>query len=223
MLIELQDVLIFVHVLLFGYWLGSDLGVFFCDSQLTREDLSLDERLRVRDIRRKVDMAPRTCAPLILPIGFNLSVYHGSQITGWWLVMIWVLCLFWLAMLWAGRFAIGTAREGTLDRANQVLFFLVALAMAALGVYALFTGEPVAERWLAVKMVLYGLMALSANWILRAADLWEPIFDLVRAGGEQRIEGEKKMKKNRINAGSAAGTLWLVVLLIAFLGATKPF
>jgi hypothetical protein len=52
MTIELQGVLIFFHVLLFGYWLGADLGVFFCDSQLTRDDLSLDERLRVRRIRR---------------------------------------------------------------------------------------------------------------------------------------------------------------------------
>ena len=223
MLIEFQDVLIFAHVLLFGYWLGSDLGVFFCDSQLTREDLSLEERLRVRGIRHKVDMAPRTCAPLILPIGFNLAVYHGSEVTGGWLVLIWALSLAWLAMLWAGRFAIGTSREGSLDKTNQILFFLVALAMAALGVYALITGEPVAERWIAVKLVLYGLMALSANWILSAANRWEPIFEMVRAGGEERIEGEKRMKKNRINAGSAAGTLWLVVLLIAFVGATKPF
>ena len=223
MYIGLHEVLIFFHVLLFGYWLGSDLGVFFCDSQLTREDLSLDERLRVRAIRRNLDMAPRTCAPLILPIGFNLAVYHGSQITGWWLVLIWALSLGWLAMLWAGRLTIGTPREQALNKANQVLFFLVAVALAILGIYALITGEPVAQHWIAVKLVLYGLMALAANWILHAADLWEPIFEMVRAGGEQRIEGEKLMKKNRINAGSAAGSLWLVVLLIAFIGATKPF
>ena len=37
--IDTQGVLIFFHVLVFGYWLGADLGVFFCDSQLTREDL----------------------------------------------------------------------------------------------------------------------------------------------------------------------------------------
>jgi len=223
MFIELQDVLIFVHVLLFGYWLGSDLGVFFCDSQLTREDLSLEERLRVRDIRRKIDMAPRTCAPLILAIGFTLSVEHGSQITGWWLVLVWVLSLAWLAMLWAGRFSIGTPYEENLNTMNRVLFLVIAFVMTALGVYALILGQPVAAPWLAMKLALYGLMALAATWILRAADHWEPIFEMVRAGGEQRVEGEKRMKKNRINAGSAAGTLWLVVLLIAFLGSTKPF
>ena len=221
--IDIQDVLVFFHVLLFGYWLGSDLGVFYCDSQLTREDLSLDERLRVREIRRNIDMAPRTCAPLILPIGFSLALRYGSQVTGWWLDAIWVLSLAWLAMLWVERATIGTARESTLNRANLAIWFLVAFAMTALGAYALVTGEPVAARWLAVKIVLYGLMVLSATWILRAADRWEAIFDMVRAGGEQKIEGEKRMKKNRLSAGSAAATLWFVVLLIAFVGATKPF
>jgi len=221
--IDLQGVLMFFHVLLFGYWLGSDLGVFYCDSQLTREDLSLDERLRVREIRRNVDMAPRTCAPLILPIGFTLALQHGSLIDGWWLAMIWVLSLGWLSMLWVERLTIGTSREHALNKINRVLWFLTAFAMTGLGVYVLTTGNLISDTWLGVKIALYGLMVLSATWILRAADQWEPIFDMVRAGGEQRIEGEKRMKKNRINAGSAAGTLWFVVLLIAFIGATKPF
>lgn len=221
--IDLQDVWIFLHVLLFGYWLGADLGVFYCDSQLTRDDLSLDERLRVREIRRKVDMAPRTCVALILPIGFMLAVQYGSQITGWWLGLIWVLSLVWLALLWAERATVGTARGRTLERGNRVLWYLIAAVMTALGVYALLTGEPVAERWLAAKFMLYGLMMLSATWILRAADHWDGIFEMVRAGGEQKVEGEKRMKKNRLNAGGAAVTLWFLVLLIAFVGATKPF
>lgn len=221
--IELYDVLVFFHVLLFGYWLGSDLGVFFCDSQLTREDLSLEERLRVREIRRKVDMAPRTCAPLILPIGFTLAVTRGSEVTGPWLGVVWVLSLAWLAMLWIERAAVGTPREPTLNRVNRVIWFAIAFAMTALGVYALLTGSPVPEGWLAAKIALYGLMVLSATWILRAADHWEPIFAMVRAGGEQAVEGERRMKRNRLNAGSAAGTLWLVVLIIGFLGSTKPF
>ncbi len=221
--IDLQGVLIFVHVLLFGYWLGADLGVFYCDSQLTRDDLSLEERLRVREIRRIVDMAPRTCVALILPIGFMLSVQYGSPITGWWLVVIWVLSLGWLSLLWAVRATIGTARGRLLERLDRVVWYLLAVIMTGLGVYALVTGEPVAERWLALKMALYGLMIFSATWILRAADHWEGIFAMVRAGGEERIEGEKRMKKNRLNAGSAAVTLWCLVLLIGFVGATKPF
>ena len=46
---------------------------------------------------------------------------------------------------------------------------------------------------------------------------------MVRAGGEQAVEGERLMKKNRIQAGSAASTLWFFVLLIGFVGAAKLF
>ncbi len=221
--IEIQNVLIFVHVLLFGYWLGSDLGVFYCDSQLTRDDLSLDERLRVRKIRRKVDMAPRTCVALILPIGFSLAVQYGSPIAGWWLALIWLLSLAWLASLWAVRLTVESAVGRTIDKYDRLVWYAVAAAMVGFGLYTLITGDVITESWLATKIFLYGMMVVSALWILSAGDKWEPIFEMVRAGGEQAVEGEKLMKKNRINAGSAAGTLWAIVLLIAFVGATKPF
>ena len=223
MAIDLQDVLIFFHVLLFGYWLGADFGVFFCDSQLTREDLSLDERLRVRRIRRKIDLAPRTCVPLILPIGFTLGVQWGSPIDGWWLVLIWVMSLAWLVILWAERLTVEMPVGRTIHKIDRVSWYVVAVAMLTLGIYSLLTGEPISARWMSTKILLYGFMVVSAIWIARAADRWPPIFEMVRAGGEQAVEGEKRMKKNRINCGSAAGTLWAIVLLIAFVGATKPF
>ncbi len=223
MAIEMQTVLIFFHVLLFGYWLGADLAVFFCDSQLTREDLSLDERLRVRGIRRKIDLAPRTCVPLILPLGFTLAVQWGSPIDGWWLALIWVLSLAWLVILLSERLTVEKQVGPIIKRIDHIIWFAVAAAMLALGVYSLITGEPIAERWIATKVLLYGFMVVAAIWITLAADRWPPIFAMVRAGGEQAFEGEKLMKKNRVNCGSAAGTLWAIVLLIAFVGATKPF
>ncbi len=161
--IDIQNVLIFVHVLLFGYWLGSDLGVFYCDSQLTRDDLSLDERLRVRQIRRKVDMAPRTCVALILPIGFSLAVQYGSPITGWWLALIWVLSLGWLVSLWAVRLTVDSAIGRTIDKYDRLVWYSVAIAMVGLGIYTLITGDVITESWLATKIFLYGLMVVSGR------------------------------------------------------------
>jgi hypothetical protein len=223
MTIELQGVLIFFHVLLFGYWLGADLGVFFCDSQLTRDDLSLDERLRVRRIRRKIDLAPRTCVPLILPLGFTMAVPWGSPVDGGWLVLIWILSLAWLVLLWSERLTADKPIGKTIHKLDRIAWYSVAVVTLGLGLYSLATGAPFAERWISVKVLLYGFMVLSAVWITAAADRWPPIFAMVRAGGNQAVEGERLMKRNRVNCGSAAGTLWAIVLLIAFVGATKPF
>ena len=221
--IALQSVLIWFHVLLFGYWLGADLGVFFCDDILTRSELSLEERLRVRKIRRKLDMAPRSCIALILPIGFTLAVQYGSPITGGWLVLVWVLSLAWLASIWTVRLTVNLPNGRLIEKYDRFSWYGIGIAMLALGIFALVTGEPIVERWLAVKMALFGVMTLSACWILWAGDQWAPLFDMVRAGGDQAVEGERLMKINRIHAGSAAATLWFFVLLIAFVGATKPF
>lgn len=223
MAIDLQSVLIFFHVLLFGYWLGADLGVFFCDSQLTRSDLSLDERLRVRKIRGKIDIAPRTCVALILPVGFTLSVQWGSPLDGGWLVLIWALSIAWLGMLVADRLTAGKPIGPLVHQIDRWLWRVAAAGMLALGGYSLATGEPFSETWISVKVLLYGFMILGAIWITAAADRWPPIFAMVRAGGEEAVRGEGLMKKNRINCGSAAATLWVIVLLIAFVGATKPF
>ncbi len=218
-----QGVLIFFHVLIFGYWLGADLGVFFCDSQLTREDLSLEERLRVRQIRRKIDMAPRTAVALILPLGFTLAVQYGSPITGWWLALVWVISFVWLVILWATRLTVGKPIGRAVDKVDRIAWSSAAVLMTGLGLYALISNNVFAENWLAIKITLYGLMVFSALWIFAAGDRWAPIFEMVGAGGEQAIEGEKRMKKNRINAGGAAVTLWALVLLVGVVGATKPF
>lgn len=223
MTIDSQGVLIFFHVLLFGYWLGADLGVFFCDSQLTRSDLSLDERLRVRKIRRKIDIAPRTCVALILPLGFTMAVRWGSPLDGWWLVLIWALSIAWLAMLVADRLTADKPIGPLIHKIDRWLWRIAAAGTLALGAYSLATGAPFSEAWISTKVLLYGFMILAAIWITSAADRWPPIFAMVRAGGEEAVRGEILMKKNRINCGSAAGTLWVIVLLIAFVGATKPF
>lgn len=220
--IDGHSVLVFFHALLFGYWLGADLGVFFCDSQLTRDDLDIEERLRVRRIRYKVDMAPRTCLVLILAVGFSLALRFGSPADGIWLALIWSACLAWLALIWAARLQGGTARGRALSRIDRVVWLLVGAAMIGTGGYALITGELFAGRWLAFKVLLFGVITWNGIWIMRVGDRWYPLFEAVRAGGTEASAAEQEMKVNRRRAATAAGVLWALVLIMAFMGTVKP-
>jgi hypothetical protein len=223
MSIDAHSVLAFVHILLFGYWLGADLGVFFCDSQLKRDDLSLDERLRVRRIRYKVDMAPRTCFVLILAVGFSLAVRYGSPVTGTGLALVWIGCLAWLALIWIARLKADTPEGKWLSKLDRAIWWIVGGAMIGVGAAALLTGAPVAAPWLGAKMLLYGIIAWNGIWIMRVGDRWYGLFAMVRAGGNERARGEALIKVNRNHAAAAAGTLWFIVLVVAFLGRVKPF
>ena len=72
----------FFHVCLFVYAIGGDIAVYYIGNYLTKDDLSIDERLRVRSMRFIVDMSARTSLVLLLPIGFTLATTFGSTIRG---------------------------------------------------------------------------------------------------------------------------------------------
>ena len=222
MYVDTHSLILFIHVLLFGYWLGADLGVFFCDSQMIRADLDIEERMRVRRIRYKVDMAPRTCVVLILGFGFTLALQFGSPLHGGLLALVWIACLIWLALIFGGRFHPNLDLRRRLGRIDRGVWVLVGAVMIGFGLYNAF-GGPIADRWLAYKIIIFGVIAWNGIWIMRVGDRWYPLIDMVRAGGEEKIRGEALMRTNRKWAATAAGVLWFLVLLMAFLGTTKPF
>ncbi len=223
MSIEPYVVLLYLHILVFGYWLGADLGVFFCDSQLTRHDLDIEERMRVRQIRYKVDMAPRVSIVLILGLGFTLATYHGSPITGGWLVLVWLACAGWLASIVSVR-RLGRSPRGVWwARWDRRIWWLVGAAMIGLGVIALGTEWLRVPAWLGVKMVIYGLIAWNGIWIMRSADHWYPLIERVRRGGEDAVRAQPLMDRTRFWCGLSAATLWFLVLVVAFIGTAKPF
>jgi hypothetical protein len=219
---ETYTILLYFHILVFGYWLGADLGVFFCDNQMTRDDLDIEERMRVRQIRYKVDMAPRISIVLMLGLGFSLAQYHGSPIAGGWLALVWLACAAWLASIFAVRL-LGRSRRGLWwGRMDRRIWWLVGGAMIVLGASPLYSGASGMPNWLALKMVLYGLIVWNGIWIMRSADHWYPLIEMARRGGEDRLRAEPLMKTTRFWCGTSAGVLWFLVLLVAFIGTAKP-
>ena len=55
----------FIHVVLFAYWLGADLGVFLCGRAARRKNISDEARALVRRVGHVIDMGPRTAAVLM--------------------------------------------------------------------------------------------------------------------------------------------------------------
>jgi small-conductance mechanosensitive channel len=101
--------------------------------------------------------------------------------------------------------------------------YIVIAAMAAFGTYCLVTGEFIAHKWLAVKIILFAAILLNGVWIRRIAIRWQGAFDLVLADGDSRAQGEKMLVEINSMANRAAFLIWLLVVLMAFLGEVKPF
>jgi hypothetical protein len=221
--IDVMRVVAFVHVVLFAYWLGADLGVFLHSKRLTRDDIPLDERLRTREIGVLIDMAPRTALVLMVPVGFTLSVNWGSPITGGWLAALWVFGLAWLWLVWEVHHKKNEPLGKALQRVDFAIRYVVLAGMLGLGGYSLITGEPIAATWLALKMVLFAGIIMNGIWLRLIAGRWVVAFDLIRKGGDNVATGEQMIKDNRKVASKAALLIWFLVALMAFLGVVKPF
>lgn len=223
MYLDFHNLLVFVHVVLFVYSIGGDIAVFYIGKYLTREDLSLDERLRVRDIRLMVDMSARTCLVLLLPVGFTLATAYNSPLTGSWLILFWGASLGWLWLVWLIHLKRESLLGETLRSIDIWIRYGVAMGMIGFGAYSFLSDGPIYDGWLATKITLYGVVILNGIWIRTIIARWQHAYDLVRAGGDERIRGEQRMKKIQAASNRAALSIWVLVMAMAFMGQMKPF
>lgn len=216
-------VVAFIHVLLFAYWLGADLGVFIHGRRLTRDDIPLDERLRTREIAVMIDMGPRTALPLMVPVGFTLASNWGLPLSGAAMISLWVAGMAWVWLVWEVHHKKNLPVGRALQRIDFAIRYAVLAVMLGIGGYSLVTGAPVDQKWLAVKMVLFGAIIMNGIWLRLIGGKWQAAFDKIREGGASVAVGEQMIKDNRKVASKAALLIWFLVALMAFLGVVKPF
>lgn len=216
----------YLHILLFVYWLGADLGVFLAARYVARADLSMDERLRFLDLLLKIDMGPRTALILILPVGATLAVGLGA-VSGFdtLLPAVWIFAIGWLALAWhiALRPQHPLAALGT--RVDRVIRIVIAAALAVVAAASLLRGAPVHATWLALKLLLFAgviTLGLLLRGVLRD---WAAGFAALRrvgAGSVSATEANARIAAAHRRSTPYAVMLWLLVGAIAWLGVAKP-
>jgi hypothetical protein len=204
-------VVVFLHVLLFVYWLGADLGVFICSTVGRREDLTDDQRRGLREAGELIDMAPRTCLVLMVPVGLTLAATFGSPIRGApVLTVIWLASLAWLWLVWQVHLQHNSSLGRLFWKIDFGIRGLVMAGFVGFGAWCLATGGPIAARWLAVKMLLFGLIILCGIGVR--------ILLLSSAKPAPAAAGSARAVDNRIR-----NVVFVIWALVAVIGVTKPF
>lgn len=217
---DLHTLLRFVHILLFAWWLGADLGVFLGGGRMSRPGMTVAERNRVRDLVMDIDLGPRLALVLMLPVGFALSLEWGAPLPATLLPVLWVAALLWLAVLVWLHLAHGHPRMGLVLRADLVVRSLVMLAMAGLGVQVLAAAPADTPPWLAAKFLAFAAI-IAVGMVLRViSGQWRPAIERLAAGDV--VTGEAMLRVRRRKAVVAALTMWVLVAGAAFLGVARP-
>jgi hypothetical protein len=207
----------FLHVLLFAYWLGADLGVFICSLTARRADVSADARARLQQAGTLIDMAPRTCLVLMVPTGLTLAANFGSPIHGAALLAVWAAALAWLWLVWAVHWKHGAPIGQIYWRVDFAIRSVVMAGFLGFGAWCLVTGDPIASRWLAAKMLIFGLIILCGI-IVRILLLRMSAAPAPAAAGAPPARGDGRDLIRQVVL-----VIWALVALAAFLGVTKPF
>lgn len=210
----------FVHILLFAYWLGADLGVFLGGGWMSRPGLTVPERNRIRDLVMAIDVAPRIALVLMLPVGFGLALAWGAPLPPAVLPPLWALAAAWIGVLLWLHFAHGHPAAGAVLKADLVLRLAVLAGMLALGLRGLAPGGTV-PAWLAVKFLLFAAI-ISDGVVLRwISGQWRPAIERQLAGDVARAE--EMLRVRRRKAILAALAMWLLVGTAAYVGTVKPW
>lgn len=220
---------VFLHVVLFAYWLGGDVGVYYASRYIINSGVGPEARAVSTKIMHGVDIAPRISLVLILPSGITLMAWGplGDDffVHGWMLALVWVAALAWLTVSLIDYRGGDTPIARASQKADLVVRYSLSAGLVAVGLYTMIATDPFGvdtnPKWLGAKVVAYALCIFSGVMIRRQLLPFGPAFGkLVTSGSTPEVEKAILGSIRRCEPWVYA--IWTLVLVAAFLGVVKP-
>ncbi|MEZ5564882.1 MAG: hypothetical protein R3F24_04910 [Gammaproteobacteria bacterium] len=213
----------FAHILMFVFWVGTDMGVFVAARKSADARLPFVTRVTLLHLALRIELLPRTMWKAALPLGAVLSRDLGLlPISGTGLALLWIFSIVWWAISMAGAWWYDKPHGHRLARITSWLTGLVGVALIVAAITSWLGAGPFVQNapWLHLKVGLYGLINLMVIWMLAAFD------PLGAAFGRLAVEGSKPEIESIISNTMSKSTLiiwatYLLIVLVGFLGTTK--
>ena len=208
----------YIHILLFVFWLGADVGVFLSAVYAKKSDLSFETRATIMKLGMIIDFLPRICFALIFPVGLHLAASLGLyDVPSWLFLLGWGIGIGWIAMV----MVIGKNEGKPLAEKLMMVQFglegLLGTVYVAIGLWSLFGDGPLQEGWFGLKILLFGFVFYCAMAIdICFRPFIKPFMELAE-------HGSTVITKAINNTLLAVLTMYALIAIVAFLGKVKPF
>jgi hypothetical protein len=207
----------YLHILMFVFWVGTDMGVFLSCKKSTDPKLSIDARFLLLHMALRIELLPRTMWKAALPLGVMLSQVNGwLSLSDLQLVMVWVFSIGWWGISMTGAWYYDKPIGHTLTKVNNALTTLVGVGLIWLA-YSSAAGNGPFDAdvsWLHWKVGIYGLINLMIVAMLYVFDPMGIAFGrLAVEGSTPEIEATISTIMDR-----AAVTIWTTYILICIVG-----
>lgn len=213
----------YLHILMFVFWVGTDMGVFLSCKKATDPRLSIDARFLLLHMALRIELLPRTMWKAALPLGVSLSREMGLiDLSLLNLLLIWAFSLAWWAVSIYGAWHYDKPVGHKLTKINNIITSvvgasLILLALTSATGYGPFDAD---ASWLHWKVGIYGLINLLIVLMLFVFDPMGIEFGkLATEGSTPGTEHNIKLIMDR-----AAVTIWstyVLICIVGFIGTTK--
>lgn len=212
------------HILAAGYWLGTDLAVYYTAGTIADRKAPAPVRLWAGKTMLLLDMVPRTCLILTLAFGLTLAAKAGflAPLVPW-LPAVWVAALAWLALTWSVFRLEHSPLGHRLARIDFALRILIA-AGCGYGALLLWAGSETIARtpWLALKLAILGAI-IGLGLVIRVQlKPFGALFGKAVAGKASEAD-EDALARLIARVKVPVWGIWIAVAAAIALGRLKPY
>ncbi|TQV84837.1 hypothetical protein FKG94_04425 [Exilibacterium tricleocarpae] len=215
------ELTLLIHILLFCYWLGGDVGVFYSSRFVVDPRLCRETRLTAARIMLGCDLIPKICMSLMLTAGGLLTEFNGIAHPPWQMAAIVLLGPVWLSLVLVLHFKHNAAFIPALTRIDFHFRWLVILALVVSCIYSITSGRLAEAPWVVAKLLAFAFLIFCGLMIrVNLKGFSATYAKLVRdsytdADNQLMIRSLARVKPWVI-------TIWVVLVVQAVLGIAKP-
>ena len=217
----MHELFLILHLLLFCYWLGGDIGVFYSSGFAADPKLSIETRMTAAKIMLNLDMVPRVCGAVMLTVGGVLSQFVGVEHPAWQMAGIILLAPVWLALELILHFKHDTPLGKGLQKFDSPFkWAIVAGCIVSVG-WSFSTGRLSEAPWVGYKILVFAAIVFCSLMINRTIGPY--IIGIQRiAAGEINDAENAAMAASLRRAKWAVIGIWVGLVIEVIIGVVQP-
>lgn len=212
----------YLHILMFVFWVGTDMGVMLSARKSADSRLTLETRLTLVKMALLIELLPRAMWAMALPFGVMLSRQVDLlEISDAGIAGIWMFTLVWVSISLGGAHYSEKPFGQQLAAINRWIIGILGVTLVLVGAWSYFGDGPFETAWLAAKVGLYGVINLTVLGIEAAFIPVGPAF------GRLFGEGSTPEVEAAISRGMRTTMFWvyasyILILIVGFVGVARP-
>ncbi len=211
-------ILKYLHILLFVFWLGTDMGTYYSSKFVVNPKLSPPQRATALQILLGCDLGPRIAMPLIMPTGIHLGSLMGLvKISPLGLGILWGAGLLWLILVLKVHFNKNEIQKKKLKKVDFWLRPIIVLFVSGVAIYSLVNPSYITASWISYKLlVVCGLILCGLGIRYHLAKFTPAFMNLM--SGDESDDTNNALKKTMDDCLPYVYGIWIGLLVNAAWG-----